>query len=355
MTESASMMARASDRDCIPNEIIGSHPSITALTRQIDQVARLSMTVLVLGQTGVGKELVVNRVHARSGRKGPLVCVNVAALPEQLIESELFGAMRGAYTGATTDRRGLIEASAHGTLSLDEATDLPRTVQAKLLRVLETGRVRPIGGLSDRTAEFRLVISVQQSPADLVASGRWREDFYYRVAGVCLTVPSLAERTSDIPTLVNHFLACLGRPPITLDALTDLARHPWPGNVRQLRRTVERALFLAGSQSVTEGHLIDAMREWRFSAEPLKSECGQWTPCTLRMAERAHIERMLAAFEGDVAAASSALGLSASQLYRRMQREGIRLANRRRLRRCANDFAQLRETSEPAADIHGRK
>lgn len=333
------------DRPTSSGPMVGSHPSMRSLSRLINQAARLPVTVLVQGRTGVGKELVVERLHALSGRKGPLISVNVAALPEQLIESELFGAVRGAYTGATTDRRGLIEASAHGTLYLDEATELPPVLQAKLLRVLETGRVRPIGSLGDRIANIRLVVSVQQDPAELVAKGRWREDFYYRVAGVCLKVPTLSERPSDIPVLLTHFLACLGHPAIDVDPSGIILRHPWPGNVRQLRRTVERALFLAGSDPVSERHLVEALRDWEQGANGSASaDCVAWAPSTLRSAERAHIERTLAAFQGDVSATARVLGLSASQLYRRLQRDGIALVSRRRIRSHANSFAQRCET-----------
>ena len=332
-----------------PAQMVGSHPSMRRLSRQIEHAARLPLTVLVQGRTGVGKELVVERLHQLSGRRGPLVSVNVVALPEQLIESELFGAVRGAYTGATSDRRGLIEASGHGTLYLDEATDLPHSLQAKLLRVLETSRVRPVGSVVDRPADLRLVISVQQDPAELAANGRWREDFYYRVAGVCLKVPTLSERPSDIPVLVAHFLSSLGHPPIDLDPSGFILQNPWPGNVRQLRRTVERAMFLAGSDPVTEWHLVDALREWQPEANgSVNSDCGTWTPRTLRAAEREHIERTLEAFQGDVAAAAGALGLSPSQLYRRLQREGIKLHGPRRIRRNANSFAQLCESTVAA-------
>ena len=319
--------------------MIGRHPAMHGLLDAIRRAAPLDAPVLIQGSTGVGKELVAERLHALSGRRGGLVSINVAGLPEALVESELFGAVRGAYTGAAADRRGLVEASAGGTLYLDEAADLSVAVQAKLLRVLETGRVRPVGSAFDRHVRFRLVVSLQQDPRVLVSSGRWREDFFYRVAGICLQVPRLADRISDLPALVRHFLAQIGRPAVDDEACAPLLRHHWPGNVRELRRVVERAAFLAGTHEIEREHLelalgamLDARGHASGAAAPSREEGRQLPssargrdegPRTLRELERAHIEATLAEVGGNTRAAARVLGLSLSQLYRRFAAHGI--------------------------------
>jgi DNA-binding NtrC family response regulator len=304
--------------------MIGRHPAVVALLDSIRRAAPLDAPVLIHGATGVGKELVAERLHTLSGRRGGLVSINVAGLPEALVESELFGAVRGAYTGAASDRRGLVETSAGGTLYLDEAADLSLAVQAKLLRVLETGQVRPVGAAFDRHVRFRLVVSLQQDARTLVASGRWREDFFYRVAGICLHVPRLAERSSDIPALVRHFLAQIGRPAVDESDCAPLLRHHWPGNVRELRRVVERAAFLAGDEGIGAEHLHRALgvlveAQARPAGVPadVAFAPADGAPRTLREMERAHIEATLAEVAGNTKAAARLLGLSLSQLYRR--------------------------------------
>lgn len=193
--------------------MIGEHPAMHRLRAEIAQAALVDAPVVIEGKTGSGKEVAVELLHQRSGRAGQLVAVNVAALPEQLIESELFGSVRGAFTGAHADRPGLIEGAAEGTLFLDEAAELPLMLQVKLLRALEGGVIRRVGATRDTRIRFRLVLSSQEPPGSLVSAGKWRSDFYYRVAGIHLRVPALAEHVSDVPLLIDHFLAQLGRPP----------------------------------------------------------------------------------------------------------------------------------------------
>ncbi len=324
------MPARTIELTAPPNvtPFVGVHPTVVRLLADVRQAAPLALPVLIQGPTGAGKELVAQRLHADSGRRGQLVAVNVASLPEALAESELFGSARGAFTDARRDRQGLMEEAAGGTLFLDEAADLPLALQAKLLRVIETGMVRRVGDRSDRAAGFRLVVATQQPVGRLVAESRWRPDFYYRVAGINLEVPALADHPSDIPLLIDHFLRQLDRPSLGLENLGWLASHPWPGNVRELRRAVERAVFLAGPLPVTLDHIEAGVASLRIPSLGERSD-RRLEGRTLRDLDRAHITAILEETGGVVARAASILGLSPSQVYRRMQDLGIPTARRR--------------------------
>jgi DNA-binding NtrC family response regulator len=302
----------------VPQSMLGEHQSIAALRRDIAAAATLQVPVVIEGPTGAGKELVAAELHAAMGSNRRLIALNVAALAESLVDVELFGADRGAYTGASVDRTGLIERAAGGTLFLDEAGDLPLQVQAKMLRTLELGLVRRVGGSADRNIEFRLVVSVQTPTSALVGAGRWREDFFYRVAGLTLRVPALRERLSDVPLLARHFLTQLGRPSLAGAAEGVLLRHTWPGNVRELRRVIERAVFRAGSGMVEVCHIRDAIEPVGIR-DIQEAASGR----TLREVERRHIETVLREYEHDVAATAQVLGLSERALYRRLSALGI--------------------------------
>lgn len=305
--------------------MVGAHPTMLRLFDDIKRAAPLDMPILIQGPTGSGKELVAQALHVLSRRPGPLVAVNVGAIPEQLAESELFGSTRGAYTGAVADRKGLVAAASGGTLYLDEASDLASAAQLRLLRVLETGRVRALGAFRDQPVDFRLLLSTQRPAGEQVGAGHWRPDFYYRVAGLTLQVPPLVERTTDIPLLIDRFLALLGRPPLGLTETHQL-QHTWPGNVRELRRVVERAAFAAGESAVTTRHLREAIQGLPSGAESVKGSDG--VQKSLRDLERTHIVNTLRESGGDARLAASILGLSRSQLYRRMQTLDIRPPHR---------------------------
>lgn len=309
-------------------EFVGRHPTILRLLDLIRRAATLEMPVLIQGPTGSGKELVAERLHACSGRMGRLVALNVASLPDALAESELFGSSRGAFTDAKQDRTGLIAEAAGGTLFLDEAAELSNSLQAKLLRVLETGAIRPLGGTRDRQVSFRLVLSTQQPVGLLVKDGRWRSDFYYRVAGISLEVPGLAEHASDIPLLLDHFLGRMGRPPLSLGDAGVLAAYPWHGNVRELRRAVERAAFVAGERAVTLQDVEDAVAALDVPRPAAQRE-RRLHARSLRDLEREHITAVLQETGNDATLAAEILGLSRSQVYRRMQELGIRPTGRR--------------------------
>jgi transcriptional regulator with PAS, ATPase and Fis domain len=300
--------------------MIGNHPRMLHLYGDIRHAAPLDSPVLVEGATGTGKELVARAIHDLSRVPGPLIAVNVAELSETLAESELFGAVRGAYTGAASDRRGLVQAAAGGTLFLDEAGDLSVGLQAKLLRVLETGRVRQLGAAGDRQVQFRLLVSVQRPAAHLLADGRWRADFYYRVAGINLQVPPLFERLSDLPALTGHFLRELGRLPLSAGDLEPLEAYDWPGNVRELRRVLERAVHQARGGRVDADALARALRPSALAQLPARTGT---TVMRLRDVEREHITGVLRQVDGDARAAAALLGLSRSSLYRRLEILGL--------------------------------
>jgi len=296
-----------------PHGLLGSHPVMTALRDAIRRAAVSSAPVVIWGPTGAGKELVARALHTMSrDRDGGFCPVNLAAVPEALIEGELFGVRRGAYTGANADRAGLIESVANGTLFLDEAGDLPKLIQTKLLRVLESGEVRRVGATRGVTVRFRLIAATQVDPMALRAGGQWRADLFYRLAGVVLRVPSLRERRSDIPELVRAY--CAERR-LTLpgeEALGLLEAYDWPGNVRELQHSLLRAAFLADHGVIQREHVEAALRalpESGRTASPTKL-------CTLLEVQRAHVDAVVAACGGDTARAAMILDVSRRHVYR---------------------------------------
>lgn len=292
----------------------------------VGYAAGLDVPILIEGPTGSGKELVAQALHAMSGRRGAMVSVNVGTIPEPLAESELFGVVQGAFTGAAKSRGGLIDAADGGTLYLDEAAELSAATQIRLLRVLETGAVRPVGASRDHQVSLRVLLSVQCPVRELLHSKRWRQDFYYRAAGVVLLVPPLAERASDIGLLVNHWLGNLGHPPLDRDATTEaLSAYDWPGNVRELRRAVERAVFVARHGIMTSQEILGAAR----ALDPQSVDERRPKSGTLQEIERRHIEAVLRSVQLNTRAAASVLGVSVGQLYRRFQTLGITPPRRR--------------------------
>lgn len=296
-------------------QLVGEHALMVELRALIAQVAPGDTPVVVEGPTGSGKELVVKLLHSLSGRRGRLVPVNVATLDNQLAESELFGAEKGSYTGAMERRDGLIHAAAEGTLFLDEAGDLALPLQTKLLRALEDGGVRRVGAKEEQHVPFRLVTCLQRSPAELARCGRWREDFMFRVSGVVITVPPLAAKASDVPLLARHFLEQSGRPPLATELYAFLSHQPWPGNVRQLKRVIERATVLAGVVDIALSHLTRALQ--------IDSVAGGRTGPLGRIdVERERYRAVLATARTRTEAAK-ALGLSERTFYRRLQQLGL--------------------------------
>jgi two-component system response regulator PilR (NtrC family) len=237
------------------NNIVGHSPKIEAILEMVRTVAPTPSTVLITGESGTGKELVARAIHEASPRREkPFVSINCGAFPETLLESELFGYLKGAFTGADSNRKGIFEAASGGTLFLDEIGDTSLTMQVKLLRALQERKVRPLGGTVDVPVDVRLIASTNRDLKAMVDSGKFREDFYYRVSVIPIQVPPLRERREDVELLARHFLRKfalqMGKPLRDFDseALAALTRHSWPGNVRELENAIERAVAVSGDR-----------------------------------------------------------------------------------------------------------
>ncbi|MFW5875675.1 MAG: sigma-54-dependent transcriptional regulator [Myxococcota bacterium] len=302
--------------------IVGSS---RALRRALDiatQAAPSSATVLVLGDSGTGKELLARHIHEKSGRKGPFVGVNLAALPESIVEAELFGHEKGAFTGAVARREGRIAQAAGGSLFLDEVGEMSAAVQVKLLRVLQEGEYEPVGGRTQR-ADFRLIAATNRDLYAAVEAGEFREDLFYRLNVIAVTCPRLADRRDDIPLLVDHFLDVYckknGKPPMTFDreALEQLMAYGWPGNVRELENVVERAVVLGKGGVLTVEDLPDAVAKGERSDDTLAFPMG--TP--LSEIERRTIHATLEHTRGDKQLAAQLLGISARTIYRKLDQD----------------------------------
>jgi formate hydrogenlyase transcriptional activator len=304
-------------------EIVGRSRAMRALLRKLDQVVPTDTTVLLLGETGTGKELLARYVHARSRRRArALIRVNCGAIAPGLVESELFGHERGAFTGASRRRIGRFELAHEGTLFLDEIGDIPPEVQVKLLRVLQEGELERVGGGSPIRVDARIVAATNRDLDAEVAAGRFRADLYYRLSVLPLRIPPLRERPEDVPLLVEHFLGTfrgkLGKPlaRVSPDSLDRLCRYPWPGNVRELRNVLERACVLARSEVV---ELVEPLR-----AHPPGPDAPALR--TLREIEREHVLRVLGSTHGVIQGprgAAAILGLHPNTLRSRMERLGI--------------------------------
>jgi len=304
------------------NGIVGSSPGMRELTRRLALVAPTPTTVLILGETGTGKALVARAVHDSSPRaEGPFEAVDCAALPGSLVENELFGHLKGAYTGAHSDAPGRIALAQGGTLFLDEIGELPLTVQAKLLRVLQDRRWRPIGGGPERVADVRIVAATHCDLRDMVAQGSFREDLYYRLSVVELHVPPLRERgAADLDRLIDHFREQQARRlerPVELSppARRALHEHDWPGNVRELEHAVEAAAVLSGGEAI-RAELLDLGRRSRHSQPPGSRFTTALRP--LQQVERDYVRWALEQHEGNKSATARALHIGRNTLARKL-------------------------------------
>jgi DNA-binding NtrC family response regulator len=317
--------SEGAESGALPRGVIGRSRAMREVFRQISRVAAAPVPVLVTGETGTGKELIAEAVHRASGRS-VFVPVNCSAIPASLLESELFGHVRGAFTGAERDRVGLFEAADGGTIFLDEIAELPLALQSKLLRVLQSGEFRRVGETEVRTAVVRLIAATHRNLEEAVAAGSFREDLFYRINVLRLHVPALRERTADIPLLAETFLSEFGRrdqqPDRTLTqaALAHLAAYPWPGNVRQLRNTIERLAVLCDRDVIDVQDLPDVMRHGPMTS-PAYRKLGQ--DLTLADVEREHILAVLRRVDGNRSRAAEILGMPRRTLYRRLQEYGI--------------------------------
>jgi len=297
--------------------IVGRSPAIESLCRTVQRIAPSNATVLLQGETGTGKELVAKAIHALSRREGAFVPVNCGSIPPELLESELFGHTRGAFTSAHAAREGLFSFASGGTLFLDEIPELPLAMQAKLLRVMEERRVRPVGAEREIAVDARVIAASNRPLAEEVRAGRFREDLFFRLDVLALRVPPLRERVEDIAELAEHFAATLagelGVAPLPLDHddIRALERHSWPGNVRELRNVIERSLLLGrlpGDALLGEG------------VAPAR-DTGGGLPLDWPLAEveKHHMLRVLDAAGGNKSEAARRLGVSRKTLERKLK------------------------------------
>ena len=309
-------------------DLVGKSPPMQALFALLERVAQVASPALVLGETGTGKELVARALHHAGPRaSGPFVAVNCAALPEALLESELFGHTRGAFTGATQARRGLFLDADGGSLLLDEIGELSPPLQARLLRVLESGEIRPLGSDTVRTVDVRVVAATHRPISDLVQSGQFREDLYYRLKVLPIAIPPLRERGDDIPLLAEHFLGkARARLPqaaargFAADAIAALLAHPWPGNVRELQHLVER-LVVTSDKEILDGAMVRGMLE--LPAPRTEQPFGAFEPLpSLRDLEQRYIDHVLERTGGNKTRAAEILGIDPSTLHRRGRGKG---------------------------------
>ncbi|HEX8851674.1 MAG TPA: sigma-54 dependent transcriptional regulator [Gemmatimonadaceae bacterium] len=319
----------------LATEMIGSDPSMNTLREMIVRVAPTDARVLITGESGTGKELVAAAIHFGSARKDkPFVRVNCAAIPRDLVESEMFGHEKGAFTGATERRIGRFELAHTGTLFLDEVGDLGPEAQAKLLRAIEAREIERVGGGKPIRVDVRIIAATNKDLARAVADGSFREDLYFRLNVIPIVVPPLRDRPGDIPPLVRHFSslhrARTGRalPMWSEDAMQMLSRHRWPGNVRELANIVERLAILHAGREVTGEHVREVLpvdREVAPTRAPLPDPASLDRPLTetLDEFERAVIVRALSSAGGNVAEAARRLKTDRPNLYRRMKRLGI--------------------------------
>jgi two-component system nitrogen regulation response regulator NtrX len=299
------------------------------LREQVAMAAPTNGRVLIYGENGTGKELVARSIHALSRRRGgPFVEVNCAAIPEELIESELFGHLKGAFTGATSDRRGKFEAADGGTLFLDEIGDMSLKTQAKVLRALQEQVVEPVGGTASVKVDVRVLAATNKELTSEIRAARFREDLYFRLNVIPIFVPPLRDRAEDIPRLAEHFMADLareyGRRPKKLDssAAVALQAYRWPGNVRELRNVIERLMIMVPGDTIVAADLT-----FLDSGALVVADSGGGVAMPLHEArerfERDYILRALASQHGNISRTADVLGVERSNLYRKMRAFGI--------------------------------
>lgn len=325
--------------------MVGESDAIRQLREQIAMAAPTNGRVLIYGENGTGKELVARSVHGLSRRRGgPFIEVNCAAIPEELIESELFGHVKGAFTGAVSDRRGRFEAADGGTIFLDEIADMSLKTQAKVLRVLQEQVVDPVGGTQSVKVDVRVLAATNKDLPTEIRAGRFREDLYFRLNVIPIFVPALREREMDIPLLVDHFMAELsreyGRRPKTVDAsaIAALRRYAWPGNVRELRNVIERLMIMVTGDVISAEH-VPFLDTPRPEPADVYAVDGQVLPLhdARDRFERDYILRTLAAQQGNMSRTADVLGVERSNLYRKMRAFGI--AQGRRVSETGGDAA----------------
>jgi len=325
--------------------VVGRSPAMTLVFELVKKAARSEANILVLGESGTGKELIARAIHANSPRaSGPFVPVDCASLPEQLLESELFGHEKGAFTGAVRTKTGLVEAAHRGTLFLDEIGDLPASLQVKLLRALQERQIRRVGGTGLVDVDVRVVSATNRNLAEAIAKGQFREELYYRINVIAIRLPALRERAGDVRLLAHTFLKRYGQERVTgLDeaAAEALDRYPWPGNVRELQNVIERACALADGPKITMKDLPEHVLH--AGARPAAPEAGgpgagpsaelgtgadltlkaakeQW----LQVLEVSYLRDLLARHDGNVSSAAKAAGIDRKTFHRLINKYALR-------------------------------
>jgi two-component system response regulator HydG len=309
-------------------ELVGSSPPMRELCAKLAKIADNDAAVLLTGESGTGKELVARAIHAASSRgQGPFVAINCAAMPAQLLESELFGHAKGAFTDAKAAKVGLFQAATGGTIFLDEIGELPLEIQPKLLRVLQERSVRPVGANAEEKIDARVISATNRDLEGMVEEGRFRQDLYFRINVLAIALPPLRARGGDILALARHFLDRIATrtgkraPGLTAEAAQKLMGYPWPGNVRELENSIEYAVALAAAGDIAIADLPDKVRGFRPNQIVLAtSDPAQLV--TLDELERRYVLRVMESVDGNKAAAARVLGIERRTLYRMLERWG---------------------------------
>ena len=329
-SENASMRRQLSTRSEYFN-IIGSSKQMQTIYETIESVAKSDANVLIVGESGTGKELIANAIHYNSLRsKKPFIKVNCAALPKELIESELFGHTKGAFTGAHADKEGLVQHAAGGSLLLDEIAEMPVELQPKLLRILQERSYRKIGSEKTYSVDFRLICSTNRLPADAIRDGLLRDDLFYRISTITIHVPPLRERSEDTQLLTEHFLKMYAAKydrnitGVAQAAYQKLFAHSWPGNVREVQNVIERAVLLAKGNKIEP---FDLPFDNGTAPEGSANVAWEVPPnMTLEDIEKLVIERTLQRTRGNKQAAANLLGIYRPRLYSKIRKYGIDVA-----------------------------
>jgi len=305
------------------HQLIGKSPSMQKIYDLIERISDSSSNVLITGESGTGKELVAKAIHYNGVRKeGPFVAINCAAIPETLLESELFGYKKGAFTDAKSDKKGLIFKANEGTLFLDEITEMPFTLQAKLLRVIEEREVRPLGDTNSYPIDVRIISTSNRDIASLIQQGRFREDLYYRLKVIDIEMPPLRERKEDIPILVQHFIHKFSKElkkavsSVSEDALKILLNYFWPGNVRELENIIQRAITLSQHEVILPDDLPASIIQ---KTDEKLFEKAMEEKFTLDQLEKEYVKRVLIETGGNKSKAAERLGLDRKTLYRKLE------------------------------------
>ena len=334
LTEETQRLQRQLSQTGAMGQMAGASANMRQIFSLVEQVAPSKAAVLITGESGTGKELVARALHTLSPRaNGPFVALNCAAMPESLIESELFGHEKGAFTGAVERRAGCFELAQHGTLLLDEIGDMPLNTQAKLLRVLEDSRVRRLGGRAETVVDVRVVASTNKNLPEAIRASHFREDLFYRLNVFEILLPPLRDRLEDVPVLARVLLEDLNRKhgtqvvDVAPDAMDLLRRHRWPGNVRELRNALERAVILAAEGVVLARHLPPsivpaAVREVAVSESTSEDFLVLPSGTTIDDAERALVKRTLILTKGNKTRAAEVLGISLKTLFNKLKGYG---------------------------------